>query len=64
MVVALVVLGLQFVAACGPPKVNGYVIEPGADLIGADLTGADLSNADLTDVSWDEFTIDPDGWLK
>ena len=28
--------------------VNGYIIEPGADLTGADLFGADLSDADLT----------------
>ena len=28
--------------------VNGYVIEPGADLSGADLSGADLSGADLS----------------
>jgi uncharacterized protein YjbI with pentapeptide repeats len=29
-------------------EVNGYKIEPGADLTGADLTGADLTGADLT----------------
>ncbi len=28
--------------------VNGYTIEPGADLSGADLSGADLSDADLS----------------
>ncbi|MDC2993670.1 pentapeptide repeat-containing protein [bacterium] len=28
--------------------VNGYIIEPGADLSGADLSGADLSGADLS----------------
>ena len=29
-------------------EVNGYRIEPGADLSSADLTGANLSQADLT----------------
>ncbi len=28
--------------------VNGYVIEPGANLSGADLSGANLFGADLT----------------
>ena len=28
--------------------VNGYKIEPGADLTNADFSGADLTNADLT----------------
>jgi uncharacterized protein YjbI with pentapeptide repeats len=30
-------------------KVNGYKIEPGANLADADLTDADLTDADLTD---------------
>jgi hypothetical protein len=31
----------------GTVKVNGYTIEPGADLTGANLAGADLGGADL-----------------
>ena len=29
-------------------EVNGYTIEPGADLSGAELKGANLAGADLT----------------
>ncbi len=29
-------------------EINGWTIEPWADLVGAKLAGADLSNADLT----------------
>jgi len=31
-------------------EVNGYTIEPGADLIAADLDGADLRGANLKEV--------------
>ncbi len=56
-------------------EVNGYTIEPkanlsgadlrgatiyGADLSGANLTGADLERADLTGVTADETTVWPD----
>ncbi len=35
-------------ASVGPVEVNGYTIEPGADLSGVNLSGADLSGADLS----------------
>ena len=34
----------------GAVEVNGYTIEPGANLAGANLTGANLSRAILTGV--------------
>ena len=34
-------------------EVNGYTIQPGADLSGADLSGADLSNMDLSEIEFD-----------
>jgi uncharacterized protein YjbI with pentapeptide repeats len=34
----------------GAVEVNGYTIEPGADLSGANLKGADLSGANLKGV--------------
>ena len=42
--------------------INGYVIEPGADLSGAsfrrtDMTGADLSGANLTNVDFKETIL-------
>lgn len=61
----------------GVRVVNGYTIEPGADLsgadlsgadlvdadlTGADLTGADLEGPDLTDATWDEDTRWPEGF--
>ena len=35
-------------ASVGPVEVNGYTIEPGADLSGADLSGANLTDANLS----------------
>ena len=32
--------------------INGYTLEPYADLTNADLGGADLSNADLTGINF------------
>ena len=53
-------------------EVNGYTIEPGANLRGArleganlgatDLTGADLSGADLSGAKANEDTAWPDGF--
>ena len=43
-----VVVGLLSVAGCSsdaPITVNGYTIEPSANLVGANLTGADLTDA-------------------
>ena len=37
--------------------VNGYTIEPGADLSGADLSGADLSNMDLSKIDFRESQV-------
>ena len=56
--------------SCGPARsvvvveVNGYTIEPGADLAGADLEDADLSGANLyrtrlNSATADEFTTWP-----
>jgi uncharacterized protein YjbI with pentapeptide repeats len=43
-------------------KVNGYTIEPGANLNGANLKGADLTEADLTRATANEDTIWPEGF--
>ncbi len=57
-------------------EVNGYKIEPGADLEGADLEGANLAGANLTEANlkgadfigffgaaiWDESTVWPEGF--
>ncbi len=40
-------------------EVNGYTIEPGADLAGANLSGTDLTRADLTRAKADEDTTWP-----
>ena len=74
LLLAFLMVTTPLVAACGPPKVNGYVLEPGADLSGAylwdaDLEGVNLAYADLTganleSVKWDWSTKDPRGWLK
>ena len=42
-------------------KVNGYKIEPSADLSRANLESADLTNADLTGASFKD-TVMPEGW--
>ena len=56
-----------------PKKVNGYVIEPGADLAsvflhGANLSGAVLIDAKLEGANLDGVTFDnttmPDGSIK
>ena len=44
----LLIVVVAVCVACGSPTVNGYKIQPGADLRGADLRGADLTGADLT----------------
>ena len=43
-------------------EVNGYEIEPRADLEGADLTAADLRGANLAESFADEETVWP-GWF-
>ena len=48
-------------------KVNGYTIEPGADLNGATLTGAtltrvNLEGANLDRASADVWTVWPEGF--
>ena len=53
-------------------EVNGYTIEPGANLEGANLEGvdlfkvhlqgADLAGADLAGAEADEYTVWPDGF--
>ena len=43
-------------------EVNGYTIEPEADLSGAGLSGADLSGTDLSGTTADEITIWPEGF--
>ena len=48
-------------------NVNGYDIEPGADLSGADLSGADLSGADLSGITATNLrgcpSSLPSGWV-
>ena len=48
-------------------EVNGYTIEPGADLEGADFKGANLSEANLKGANLsgartDEYTTWPNGF--
>ena len=43
-------------------EVNGYTIEPGANLAKADLNGANLERADLTEAKANEDTTWPDGF--
>jgi len=73
VVIAAVLLILTFVGVPGGDKlfgltVNGYQIEPGADLSGADLTYDNLTGANLTDANlngaifWD--TTLPDGTVR
>ena len=38
-------------------NINGYKIEPGADLKGADLSNANLSNADLSNADLSEANL-------
>ena len=40
-----------------PHEVNGYTIEPGADLRRADLFGADLEGADLSGANLNEANL-------
>ncbi len=51
----------------GPVEVNGYTIEPGANLewarlTGVNLTGANLTGANLTQATADKDTIWPEGF--
>ena len=43
-------------------EVNGYTIEPGADLTQANLDGANLDGASLGGAKADDDTIWPDGF--
>ena len=43
-------------------EVNGYTIEPGANLEGANLEGANLTKADLSRAKANEDTVWPEGF--
>ena len=43
-------------------EVNGYTIEPGANLEGANLEGADLEGVDLEGVRANDDTTWPEGF--
>ena len=43
-------------------EVNGYTIEPGANLVGADLEGANLTKANLKGAFADLDTSWPEGF--